>query len=388
MKVLFWLRRNRTNKAGTAPVMCRITVKGSTPVQFSTHLMVENWDNVRKKAKGANSQFVNVELTRIANELNEIGRDLERQKIKFTSQSVMDKYSNLACPAQKWTWLQLMQDWHDRMLQQFKAGICAEDTYETTKYRLNSLQTYLKSEKLPDLLIADIKNAHYETLQAFFLNQGKSWNYTKAIMDDLHAQLIWAVNNSLLDKDPWAGLTMTFRINEDSMHWLTAEQVKELETYLPQTKTIERRLDAILFLCWSGLSWGDYDALTSANLIEQEGKLWLDGKRGKTKTPFHVPIFKFTKLGELITKYGSLEALPKYSNSKMNDYIKEIFESLEFENAREYTCHDLRRTFSELCHTHFAYDASTVAMILGHKSTSITFRHYLRMTRETIANRL
>jgi hypothetical protein len=35
MKVLFWLRRNRTNKAGTAPVMCRITVEGSTPVQFS-----------------------------------------------------------------------------------------------------------------------------------------------------------------------------------------------------------------------------------------------------------------------------------------------------------------------------------------------------------------
>lgn len=388
MKVLFWLRRNRTNKAGTAPVMCRITVKGSVPVQFSTNLMVEQWDAVRKKARGKNSQIVNVELSRIASELNEIGRDLERQKISFSSQTVMDRYNALALPVQSWTWLQLMQDWHDRMLQQHNAGMCAFSTYETTRYRLKSLQAYLQSEKLDDLPIVDIKRGHYETLQMFFLNGGKSWNYAKGILDDLHAQLIWAVQNSLLEKDPWAGLTMEFRVNEESMFALSADQVAILEAYKPESKTIEKRLDAILFLCWSGLSWGDYDALTSANLIEQGGKLWLDGKRGKTKTPFHVPVFKFVKLGELINKYGSLEALPRYSNSKLNDYIKEIFESLGFENASEYTCHDLRRTFSELCHTHFTYDAGTVALMLGHKNTNITYKHYLRITRETIENRL
>jgi allantoicase len=98
--------------------------------------MVEQWDAVRKKAKGKNSQIVNVELARVESELNEIGRDLERQKISFSAQTVMDNYNALASPTQKMGWMELMQNWHDRMLQQHRAGMCALGTYETTKYRL------------------------------------------------------------------------------------------------------------------------------------------------------------------------------------------------------------------------------------------------------------
>lgn len=389
MKVLYWLRRMRTNKAGTAPVICRITVKGSTPVQFSTNLMVERWDTVRKKAKGANSQIVNVELTRIKSELEEIGRDLERKKVVFTAQTVMDTYNELALPTpKKMTWVELMQNWIDRTLQKYNVKMCKKSTYDNAKYRIKSLEEYLRAEKIDDLPIEKIKRGHYEAMQLFFLNTGKSWNYVRLILNDLHAQLVWAVDNSILDKDPWSGLSMELRVDEDAMFWLTSEQVAVLEAYNPENETKEKRRDAILFLVWSGLSWTDYDNLASDNLINDAGELWLDGKRGKTTTPFYIPVFKFTKLKELIEKYGTLEKLPKYRNQNLSNHIKEIFSELGFENAEAYSCHDMRRTFAQLCYEHFGYEDKVVATMIGHKNTTITHKHYIRVTRDSIRNRI
>ena len=79
MKLLFWLRKAKLNKAGTAPLNCRITVEGIRSPDFSTNIRatVEEWNAKTQKFKGISDELArasnvlkNAKLKEIENRLN------------------------------------------------------------------------------------------------------------------------------------------------------------------------------------------------------------------------------------------------------------------------------------------------------------------------------
>lgn len=388
MKILFWSRKSRSKTMQRSTLICRITVAGSEPVEFSTHLYPQSWDKAKKKAKGISSQSINAEIVRIENELHEIWRDLERRKVAYTSQTVMELYKAVTPVTKKLTWLDVMEAYKERYEQRHLAGLCSKKRKDNIVYVFLNVSKFLHDcLKSPKMLASEIEEDHFEKAQMYFLNGLEmSWNYTALILETTHSAILWAVRKKWITSDPWLDCSMVRKVNEDKLLFLTAEQLGAFEA-LPTDAVRERLKDAVLFLAYTGLSHVDYKALVNDALVNDAGELWLDGKRGKSKTPYHVPVFYFPKLEALIAKYGCLEKIPKFSNDYLNDTMKAFFQELGFPNAQAYSCHDMRRTFAQICYDK-GFEDSTIAKMLGQKNTTITHRHYIHTTRESIRVKL
>ena len=90
---------------------------------------------------------------------------------------------------------------------------------------------------------------------------------------------------------------------------------------------LEQVRDVLLFCCYTGLAYIDVYSLTTSDIAEENGRLWIRKARHKTSVMCHIPILKPAK--EILDKYASLpykdeKLLPVLSNQKMNAYLKEI----------------------------------------------------------------
>ena len=96
MKILFWLRKAKLNKVGTAPLNCRITVEGLRSPDFSTSIRatLEEWNAKTQKFKGVSDENVlkNTKLKEIENRLNIIYLDLEKNRKPFTANTIYEIY--------------------------------------------------------------------------------------------------------------------------------------------------------------------------------------------------------------------------------------------------------------------------------------------------------
>jgi integrase len=137
-----------------------------------------------------------------------------------------------------------------------------------------------------------------------------------------------------------------------------------------------------IFCCLTGLAYVDVEKLKKDQLtIGIDGKLWIDRKRQKSTTPFKVPLLKWTldildryKNHPKCIKTGKL--LPVLSNSKYNDYLKEIAAICNIN--KDLTTHVARHTFATTVTLLNDISLELLKEMLGHKSIKQT-EHYAKV---------
>ena len=158
------------------------------------------------------------------------------------------------------------------------------------------------------------------------------------------------------------------------MSTLTGElQQKELPiARLGQTR------DIFIFSCYTGLSYAEVYDLTSDHIvIGLDGKLWIQGRRRKSKEWFKVPVLPQARA--IVEKYqahplaqANGKVLPVYTNQKTNAYLREI--AILFEVEKNLTYHLARHTFATTVTLSNGVPIESISKMLGHTSLRTTGR--------------
>lgn len=155
--------------------------------------------------------------------------------------------------------------------------------------------------------------------------------------------------------------------------FLTEEEIKLIQDYAPNYGYLERARDLFLFQCFTGLAYIDLMAFRKESIMESNGRKVIQSNRIKTDESYIIPLLpEAIKIAE---KYNY--CLPKISNQKYNDYLKEILKDENVRINKTVTTHSARHTFATYL-LNKDIPIETVARILGHSNIKQT-QHYARL---------
>lgn len=163
---------------------------------------------------------------------------------------------------------------------------------------------------------------------------------------------------------------------------LSENEIDEIERLdLSDNKRLEQVRDLFLVACYTGQRFSDLNKINQSNIIDDE---YIAIRQQKTNEQLTLPLLKLVKT--ILVKYSY--KLPKISNVKFNEYIKEVAKLCETLN-KQYngdnkkvrwqmiSSHTARRTFVTLNYGK-GVDLDTLKLGTGHKQTK-TLQTYIKM---------
>jgi len=168
-----------------------------------------------------------------------------------------------------------------------------------------------------------------------------------------------------------------------------------INTKLTSKKKLERVRDLFVLGCLTGGRFSDYSSITKADIFGDNLRM----TQIKTGTKVNIPLLPETK--KILEKYKY--NIPKISNQKFNEYLKELFLYLEFFDDVKHinfigkkrtetihkkweliTSHTARKTFVTLS-LEAGMRQETVMKISGHTSYE-SFKRYMKITDTMVKN--
>lgn len=163
---------------------------------------------------------------------------------------------------------------------------------------------------------------------------------------------------------------------------LSEKELTEMESLdLSKDIRLEQVRDLFLVACYTGQRFSDLNKINQSNIIDDE---YISIRQQKTSEPLTLPLL--TSIKRVLVKYNY--KLPKISNVKFNEYIKEVAEKCDTlqkpfnseNNTPRYkmvSSHTARRTFVTLNYGK-GIDLDTLKIGTGHKQTK-TLQKYIKM---------
>ncbi|MFV0162933.1 site-specific integrase [Empedobacter falsenii] len=163
---------------------------------------------------------------------------------------------------------------------------------------------------------------------------------------------------------------------------LSESEIDEMENLnLSDNKRLEQVRDLFLVACYTGQRFSDLNKINQSNIIDDE---YIAIRQQKTNEQLTLPLLKVVKT--ILVKYSY--RLPKISNVKFNEYIKEVAQLCETLNKQYnggikksryqmFSSHTARRTFVTLNYGK-EVDLDTLKLGTGHKQTK-TLQTYIKM---------
>lgn len=384
--ILFVAQKGKLKANGKAPILARVTVNGEM-VHLATRLDVEpeRWSgkDCRCPGKSAEDKYINEMLDNFRNVIKNKYNELFFKGEKITASRLKSILTSQDSEGMK-KLLALFDEYNE----DYKKLVGKETTHKTyTRYVLcrRRLAEFMATKKLNDILLTDINKKFIDDFFSYLrTNDGKNGhNYHMKMIQRFRTVFNVARNNGWVQTDPFASFKMS--MEQTHRQCLTIEEL----TTLMQKELVSERLasirDIFVFSCYTGLSYIDVKELQKADIIEHDGKLWIDRNRIKTGNEFNVPLLDIPlaildKYADMSSK-GRLLKIP--ANQKVNDYLKEIAAMCGIE--KPLTFHIARHTFATTVTLENGVPLETVQKMLGHKTIRTT-QIYAKMTKRRIGN--
>lgn len=199
--------------------------------------------------------------------------------------------------------------------------------------------------------------------------------------------LNWAFNNNHTYKSDFKNFK---NIKKEITHEiaLSFDQVQEVFDYdFSQNKSLERVRDLFVFGCSTGMRFSNYSKIKKSDIYS--GHIHVRDKKNKEKA-LSIPLNDYSSL--ILKKYNY--NLPKISNQKFNDYLKEVFKEIGYTQQTKKTIklgkniietiipmyqrissHTARRSFITIMKNKKIPD-KVIASYTGHKSLEVLNRYY------------
>lgn len=377
--LLFYIRRDKTNKKGEAPVFMRLTINGErADASIKRFIEPHAWNSAKGKAneKSRGGKDLNLYLDAISANILRIQRDLELDKKEVSAQIILNRYLGKE-QSDRHTLMEVFRA-HNEKCRALSGISLAPGTvirYETT---LRLTEAFLRTTyKKEDCYLDEITHQFVEDYD-FYLRTVRRCchNTTTKYLLNFKKIIRIALAKGWMKKDPFAQVHFHFEPVEREFL-----EKQELKVLLNKEITITRLAqvrDIFCFCCLTGLAFMDVQQLKPEHLVADiHGKIWIRKARQKTKNMCNIPLLDEAQ--KIIDRYrdhpycqthGVL--LPVCSNQKMNSYLKELADICGI--RKNLSTHVARHTFATLTLASGA-TIDNVAKMLGHANVNMTRRY-------------
>ena len=368
--ILYYFRKSqRDPEKGT--IYARLTLNGTKVELCCSGIYVSRIDFDTKKQKVKN-QEQNAKLVQLTNDIIYFIEHIPEPTAPKIRDLVNGK-SSLNPPI-----LKLLE-----MYMSEATGDYTKGTLQDWKCKIANLKEWLEETKNPKL------EARRFNIQAF--SQFKSWLIKTRSCGNNHANkhglkfrkaLRWAVMQGHINENPLRDAEMIINQETDLTH-LEWEIVEKLRTY-PFESKLKKAVDMYVFSCCTGICHADMMNLTDKHIEFDNGLgLVITNKRQKVESVYSTPLWGFAK--EIYEEFGSLEAIPKITNQKMNEYIKIALNKIDYEDAESITFHTGRKTFINYCLNVKEIEPHIIITYTGHSSIE-ALKPYAKVKKNTAIN--
>ncbi|WP_010662699.1 site-specific integrase [Marinilabilia salmonicolor] len=356
--------------------------------EFATNYYIEEdkWDEARGRAK--RNQVINDELSELEAQINRIRRKLLDDEKPISSRIIVEI---LKGDRKEKRSLLEYTDEHIKEITHKKEH--AENTLNHYKSSRNIYAQFIKDRfKRSDVTIHSID---YDFLKRFDdwmlsdytdkLGRHVKRNTVNKHHSRLRTLLHKAVREGFIHNNPYR--LFSLKNTPTNRAFLTIEEVNNIKSLdFSNNISLERVRDVFLFSCYTSLRFSDALNLKLDDIINTEdGKRLISIQMGKTKENVYVPVIPPTQ--EIIDKYeedparkveGSI--LPRYSNQKLNIYLKMVATMAGIN--KKMTHHVARHTFATIA-LNRGMPLEVVQKILGHRNIRTT-QIYAKMQTSTL----
>ena len=377
--LLFYIRRDKTNKKGEAPVFMRLTINGErADASIKRFIEPHAWNSAKGKAneKCRGGKDLNLYLDAISANILRIQRDFELDKKEVSAQIILNRYLGKE-QSDRHTLMEVFRAHNEkcRALSGISLAPATVIRYETT---LRLTEEFLqKSYQKEDCYLDEVTNQFIEDFE-FFLKTVRRCchNTTSKYLMNFKKIVRIALAKGWMKKDPFAHIR--FHLDPVEREFLEKQELKAMLNKAISIPRLAQVRDIFCFCCLTGLAFTDVQQLKPEHLVADiHGKIWIRKARQKTKNLCNIPLLDEAQ--KIIDRYrehpycqvhGVL--LPVCSNQKMNSYLKELADICGI--RKNLSTHCARHTFATLTLASGA-TIDNVAKMLGHANVNMTRRY-------------
>lgn len=376
---MFYIRRDKTNKKGEAPVFMRLTINGErADASIKRFIEPHAWNSAKGKAneKSRGGKDLNLYLDAISANILRIQRDLELDKKEVSAQIILNRYLGKE-QSDRHTLMEVFRAHNEkcRALSDISLAPGTVIRYETS---LRLTEAFLRTTyKKEDCYLDEITHQFVEDYD-FYLRTVRRCchNTTTKYLLNFKKIIRIALAKGWMKKDPFAQVHFHFEPVE--REFLEKQELKVLLNKEITITRLSQVRDIFCFCCLTGLAFMDVQQLKPEHLVADiHGKIWIRKARQKTKNMCNIPLLDEAQ--KIIDRYrdhpycqthGVL--LPVCSNQKMNSYLKELADICGI--RKNLSTHCARHTFATLTLASGA-TIDNVAKMLGHANVNMTRRY-------------
>lgn len=376
---MFYIRRDKTNKKGEAPVFMRLTINGErADASIKRFIEPHAWNSAKGKAneKSRGGKDLNLYLDAISANILRIQRDLELDKKEVSAQIILNRYLGKE-QSDRHTLMEVFRA-HNEKCRALSGISLAPGTVIRYETSLRLTEAFLRTTyKKEDCYLDEITHQFVEDYD-FYLRTVRRCchNTTTKYLLNFKKIIRIALAKGWMKKDPFAQVHFHFEPVE--REFLEKQELKVLLNKEISITRLAQVRDIFCFCCLTGLAFMDVQQLKPEHLVADiHGKIWIRKARQKTKNMCNIPLLDEAQ--KIIDRYrdhpycqthGVL--LPVCSNQKMNSYLKELADICGI--RKNLSTHCARHTFATLTLASGA-TIDNVAKMLGHANVNMTRRY-------------
>ena len=385
--LLFYIRRDKTNKKGEAPVFMRLTINGErADASIKRFIEPHAWNSAKGKAneKCRGGKDLNLYLDAISANILQIQRDFELDKKEVSAQIILNRYLGKD-QSDRHTLMEVFHA-HNKKCRALIGINFAPDTVLRYETCLRLTEEFMRNTyKKEDCYLDEVTKQFVEEFEFYLKTVRKCChNTTTKYLANFKKIVRIALANGWMKKDPFAQIR--FHLDEVEREFLEKQELKALLSKKISIPRLAQIRDIFCFCCFTGLAFSDVKQLKSEHLVTDiNGMVWIRKTRQKTKNMCNIPLLD--EANKILDRYkdhpycqtqGVL--LPVCSNQKMNMYLKELADICGI--RKNLSTHCARHTFATLTLASGA-TIDNVAKMLGHANVNMT-RHYAKVLDSSI----
>ena len=385
--LLFYIRRDKLNKRGEAPVFMRLTINGErADASIKRFIEPHAWNSAKGKAneKCRGGKDLNLYLDAISANILQIQRDFELDKKEVSAQIILNRYLGKD-QSDRHTLMEVFHA-HNQKCRALIGINFAPDTVLRYETCLRLIEEFMRNTyKKEDCYLEEVTKQFVEEFEFYLKTVRKCChNTTTKYLANFKKIVRIALANGWMKKDPFAQIR--FHLDEVEREFLEKQELKALLSKKISIPRLAQIRDIFCFCCFTGLAFSDVKQLKSEHLVTDiNGMVWIRKTRQKTKNMCNIPLLD--EANKILDRYkdhpycqtqGVL--LPVCSNQKMNMYLKELADICGI--RKNLSTHTARHTFATLTLASGA-TIDNVAKMLGHANVNMT-RHYAKVLDSSI----
>jgi len=361
------LMSSNPNKDKLYPIVLRF-IQNRKPrnIYLRKYIPLESWLNegmeyVKEKGEHSipNAKHLNFFLNAFLQKAVDIVLRAEREGVSLT----FEQFKKLLVANKNQSFYDFCEKELERRL---KSGKFSKETVKSNGFKLKKMKYFRKTLLFNDLtpeLLSDYENY-------LRVERGNGVNTIFAAMKFIRTMLNEAIRQKLTTIYPFDTYKLVYKKDtRDRLYNLEIELLQELYNNKTLTFHLQRVLKHFLFVCYTGLSWGDLKSLNYHDIKELNGVFVINKKRNKTETKFTVPLLEEAKAMIDLTKKEGLVFPDLGTNQRANLYIKKVIEITSIK--KHVTFHVGRHSFGTVS-LNKGIPREVVQKMLGHAKSEMT----------------